>query len=150
MNKMQNIDKNPTRKGISYDIAENGKSRSYKYGKLHPGCYNTPPLQADLVQRSRMAPERNRRGRAKTKLLFWQKSETKEPWEIERTKRENTREMNQVENNPLEKRNKEHYGNLVGWKTNKNGYDGQGVHASTPVETRCIRNDKDQLRQHSG
>ena len=26
-------------KGISLHIAENGKSWSYKYGKLHPGCY---------------------------------------------------------------------------------------------------------------
>ena len=24
-----------------------------QYGKLHPGCYNTPPLQEDLVPRSR-------------------------------------------------------------------------------------------------
>src|SRR4051812_6151943 len=32
---------NPTTEGISYHIAENGKSWSYKYGKLHPGCYNT-------------------------------------------------------------------------------------------------------------
>src|SRR3954469_7034992 len=30
----------PTTEGISYHIAENGKSWSYKYGKLHPGCYN--------------------------------------------------------------------------------------------------------------
>ena len=27
---------------------------------------------------------------------------------------------------------------------------GREVHASTPVETRCTRNDNDQLRQHSG
>ena len=32
----------------------------------------------------------------------------------------------------------------------KKGYNGQEVHASTPVETRCTMNDKDQLRQHSG
>src|SRR3954464_429455 len=31
---------NPTTEGISYHIAGNGKSWSYKYGKLHLGCYN--------------------------------------------------------------------------------------------------------------
>ena len=54
MNKMQNERKNPTTKEISYPIAENGKNWSYKYGKLHPGCYNTPPLREDLVPRSRI------------------------------------------------------------------------------------------------
>jgi len=35
------------------------------------GRHNTPPLQEDLVPRSRMAPEKNRRGRgSKTKLLL--------------------------------------------------------------------------------
>ena len=53
MNKMKNKRQNPTMEGISYHIAENGKSWSYKDGKLHPGCYNTPPLQEDLVLRSR-------------------------------------------------------------------------------------------------
>ena len=38
-NKMQNEDKNPTTKGISYRISGKGKSRSYKYGKSYPGCY---------------------------------------------------------------------------------------------------------------
>ena len=37
MNKMQNRRQNPTTEGISYHIAENGKSWSYKDGKLHPG-----------------------------------------------------------------------------------------------------------------
>ena len=32
------------------------------------GRYNTPPLQEDLVPRSRMAPERNGRGREEGKL----------------------------------------------------------------------------------
>ena len=32
------------------------------------GRYNTPPLQEDLVPRSRMEPERNRRGREEVKL----------------------------------------------------------------------------------
>ena len=40
------------------------------------GRYNTPPLREDLVPRSRMAPERNGRGRGKTKLLLRQTSET--------------------------------------------------------------------------
>ena len=53
MNKMQNKRQNPTTEGISYHIAENGKSWRYKDGKLDPGCYNTPPLQEDLVLRSR-------------------------------------------------------------------------------------------------
>ena len=40
MNKMQNKRQNPTTEGITYHIAENGKSWRYKDGKLHPGCYN--------------------------------------------------------------------------------------------------------------
>ena len=39
MNKMENKRQNSTTEGISYHIAENGKSWSYKDGKLHPGCY---------------------------------------------------------------------------------------------------------------
>ena len=72
MNKMQNEDQNPTTKEVSHHIAGNGKSWRYNYGKLHPGRYNSPPLQEDLVPRSRMAPERNGRGReeVKTKLLL--------------------------------------------------------------------------------
>ena len=53
MNKMKNKRQNPTTEGITHHIAENGKSWSDKDGKLHPGCYNTPPLQEDLVPRSR-------------------------------------------------------------------------------------------------
>ena len=44
-------------------------------------------------------------------------SETKEPWEVEQIERKNTMKMNKVENTLLEKRNKEPYENLVGWKT---------------------------------
>ena len=33
------------------------------------GRHNTPPLQKDLVPRSRMAPEGNRRGREEVKLI---------------------------------------------------------------------------------
>ena len=45
------------------------------------GRYNTPPLREDLVPRSRMAPEeqRKRKRRGKTKLLLLPMSETKEP-----------------------------------------------------------------------
>ena len=45
------------------------------------GRHNTPPLQDNLVTRSRMAPERKqkRKRRGKTKLLPRQTSETKEP-----------------------------------------------------------------------
>ena len=41
-------------------------------------------------------------------------SETKEPREVEQIERKNTTKMNKVENKPVEKRNKEHYENLVG------------------------------------
>ena len=56
------------RRKISYHISRKVKSWSYEYGKLYPGRYNTPPLREDLVPRSRMAPERNGRGREKVKL----------------------------------------------------------------------------------
>ena len=41
-------------------------------GATVSGRYNTPPLQEDLVPRSRMAPEgkRKRKRRGKTKLLL--------------------------------------------------------------------------------
>ena len=67
-NKMQNNRQNPTTEEISYRISGKGKSWSYEYGKLYPGRYNTPPLREDLVPRSRMAPERNGRGREEVKL----------------------------------------------------------------------------------
>ena len=67
------------------------------------GRYNTPPLQEDLIPRSRMAPERNERG--KTNLLLWQTSETKEPWEVEQVERKKATEMNEVKCTPLEKSN---------------------------------------------
>ena len=62
-NQMQNNRQNPTTEEIINHIAGNGKSRSYEYGKLHSGRYNTAPLREDLVPRSRMALERNGRGR---------------------------------------------------------------------------------------
>ena len=60
------------------------------------GRHNTPPLQEDLVPRSRMAPERNGRERGKTKLLLQQKSETKEPWEVEKLKERTQRSWIQL------------------------------------------------------
>ena len=47
-----------------------GKTRnSWKSSEASvSGRYNTPPLQEDLVPRSRMAPERNGRGREEVKL----------------------------------------------------------------------------------
>ena len=72
--------KTKTQPRRKYHIAspEKGKSWSYEYGKLYPGRYNTPPLREDLVPRSRMAPEEQRKGkrRGKTKLLLRPMSET--------------------------------------------------------------------------
>ena len=51
--KCKTKDKNPTTEEMSYHIAGNGKSWRYKYGMLHPGRYNSPPRQKDLVPRSR-------------------------------------------------------------------------------------------------
>ena len=105
-------EKNPTMKEISYRISGKGKSWSYEYGKLYPGRYNTPPLQEDLVPRSRMAPEGKGRGRWEVNQVASSTTEwNHEPWEVEQL------EMNEIANNPLEKRNKEHYENLKVAKT---------------------------------
>ena len=45
--------------------------------------YNTPPLQEDLVPRSRMAPEGNERGREEVKLSFFFDKRVK-PMNLER------------------------------------------------------------------
>ena len=73
------------------------------------GPYNTPPLREDLVPRSRMAPEgkRKRKRRVKTKFLLWQTSETTNLEKVKPFREKNTTEMNEVENSPLEKRDKE-------------------------------------------
>ena len=72
------------------------------------GRYNTPPLQEDLVPRSRMAPEGSGRAREGVKLsCFFDKEwnqRTLRGWKLER---KNTTEINIVENTPLEKRNKD-------------------------------------------
>ena len=50
---------------------------------------------------------RRGRGSGKTKLLFWQMSETKEPWEVEELERKKTMGMNEVETTSLAKRDME-------------------------------------------
>ena len=85
MMKCKTKDKNPTMEEITYHIAGNDKSWSYNCGKLHPGCYNTPPLQEDLVPRSRMAPERNERGREEVGLSCFFDKRVK-PKNLERLK----------------------------------------------------------------
>ena len=84
--KCKTNDKKPTTEEITYRISGKGKSWSYEYGKLYPGCYNTPPLREDLVPRSRMAPERNGRGREEVKLSCffdeWVKPWTLRGWAI--------------------------------------------------------------------
>ena len=68
-----------------HDMQENDKAtilNNWKTpGATVSGCYNTPPLQEDLVPRSRMAPDgkRKRKIRGNTKLLLWQMSENEEP-----------------------------------------------------------------------
>ena len=57
-------------------------------GASNSGRHNPPPLQEDLVPRSRMAPERNGRGRSKTKLLLGQTSETTNLERLNRLKEE--------------------------------------------------------------
>ena len=84
-NKMQNNRQNPTTEEITYRISGKGKSWSYEYGKLYPGRYNTPPLREDLVPRSRMAPERNGRGREEVKLSCFFDKRVK-PKNLERLK----------------------------------------------------------------
>ena len=55
-----------------HDMQTNDKAttaNSWKRpGATVSGRYNTPPLREDLVPRSRMAPERNGRGREEVKL----------------------------------------------------------------------------------
>ena len=55
-----------------------------------------------------MAPERSGSGRGKTKLLLRQKRETTNLERLNNFEKR-IKQMNEVENTPLEKRNKEHY-----------------------------------------
>ena len=63
----------------------------------------------DLGLHRRKAEEKRQ-----NKVLLDKRVKPKNLERLNERKEKNTREMNQVENNPLEKRNKEHYGNLVG------------------------------------
>ena len=63
----------------------------------------------DLGWHQREKEEEEKEKKGKTKLLLSQISETKEPCEVEQIERKNTTKMNEVENTPLEKRNKEHH-----------------------------------------
>ena len=142
------------------------------------GRYNTPPLQEDLVPRSRMAPEKSGRGRGKTncfldkwvkpknlerlnerkeriqgrwtrlKTLRYQRGTRKIAWTFVgwRIWNKSLTDQKEYESTPVEKRNKEHHVNLGVCKAMNDENNGREVHASTPVETRCTRNDKDQLR----
>src|SRR3954468_16965958 len=71
------------------------------------GPYNTPPLREDLVPRSRMAPEKNGRGRGKTKLLLDKRVNPKNLERLNNLKK--NMDMNEIANTPLDKRNKEHH-----------------------------------------
>ena len=63
-------------------------------------------------------------------------SETKEPWEVEQNERKKTMKMNEIANNPLEKRNKEHYKNLKVAKTWIKSLMDKIEFETTPVKTR--------------
>ena len=79
-------------------------------GATVSGCYNTPPLREDLVPRSRMAPEgKNGREREEVKLscFFDKRVKPRTLKRLSHFEKKNTTEMNEVENTPLEKRNKE-------------------------------------------
>ena len=69
------------------------------------GRYNTPPLREDLVPRSRMAPEGNRREREEVKLscFFDERVKPKNLEKVKPFREKNTTEMNKVESTPLRK-----------------------------------------------
>ena len=58
-NKMQNNRQNPTTEEITYRISGKGKSWSYKYGKLHPGCYTDQIPQVDQIPQKDQSPQMN-------------------------------------------------------------------------------------------
>ena len=96
------------------------------------GRYNTPPLQEDLVPRSRMAPERNGRGREEVKLSCFIDKRMK-PWTLgDWTTWKKKTEMNETANSPLDKRNKEYSEN------------DKIANETTPVKTR-YRGDKNEI-----
>ena len=63
------------------------------------GRHNTPPLREDLVPRSRMAPEEQRKikRRGKTKLLLDKRVKPKNLERLKQIERKNTTKMNKVE-----------------------------------------------------
>ena len=80
-------------------------------GTLVSRGYNTPPLQEDLVPRSKdgTGEKLKRKRRGKTKLLLGQTSETTNLERLNKLKEKKTTMMNKVENTPLGKWSKEHY-----------------------------------------
>ena len=75
------------------------------------GRHNTPPLQEDLIPRSRMAPERNGRAREEIKqsCFFDNRVKPTNLAMLNKFKERDTTKMNKVENTSLENRDKEHY-----------------------------------------
>ena len=49
----------PNNGGKTYHIAENGKSRSYKYGKLHAGCYTKTKIYPSKTRGGKELPSRS-------------------------------------------------------------------------------------------
>ena len=78
-------------------------------GAMVSGRYNTPPLREDLVPRSRMAPDGKRRRKRIGKLscFFDKRVKTKNLEKVKQIGEKSATEMNEIENTPLEKRNKE-------------------------------------------
>ena len=101
------------------------------------GRHNTPPLREDLVPRSRMAPERNGRGREEVKLSCFfdkrAKPRTLRGWKVER---KNTTELKTTESTAVENRNNEHHLNHGGCKAMNDEYNGQEGMETTLVEMR--------------
>ena len=73
------------------------------------GRYNTPPLREDLVPRSRMAPEgqRKRKRRGKLSCFFDKRVRPKNLEKVKPYREKNKTEINEVESTPVGKRNKE-------------------------------------------
>ena len=100
------------------------------------GRYNTPPLREDLVPRSRMAPERSGRGRGKTKLLLWQMSETKEPWEVAKLEKMTRRRWTKFKTLRSARGTRNIARTFVGWRIWNKSLTDQKEYESTPVEKR--------------
>ena len=89
------------------------------------GRYNTPPLQEDLVPRSRMAPDKSRRGREEVKLIASLTNEwNQRTLRGRKAWRNDTTEVNKIYNIPFSKRNKDHCENLCRLKNMKQELNG--------------------------